>query len=75
LEKKRAADKRDKAWANKQQELARAEKRAQDSLANAESKLKKVQASNELDLMRARHKLSDAERPDEDEASSDSKEA
>ena len=67
LTKKRAADKQAHALAVKELELSLALKKAQDGVNSAESKLKKTQAKNELELMRARHKLDDSQKPDEDE--------
>ncbi len=67
LTKKRAADKQAHALAVKELELSQALKKAQDGVNSAEYKLKKTQAHNELELMRARHKLDDAQKPDEDE--------
>ncbi len=68
LTKKRAADKQAHALAVKELDLKLALKKAQDGVYGAESKMKKTQAHNELELMRARHKLDDAQKPDEDEA-------
>jgi len=65
LAKKRATDKQQHAWAVKELELSLALKKAQDGLSDAQAKLKKTQAKNELELMRARHKVEDAQRPDE----------
>ena len=66
LAKKKANDKQQHAWAVKELDLSLALKKAQDGVGDAQAKLKKTQARNELELMRARHKVEDAQRPDED---------
>ncbi len=67
LSKKKAADKKEHAMAVKERDLSLALAKAQESLTAAEAKLKKTQAHSELELLRARHKVEDAERVDDDE--------
>ncbi|HUR29703.1 MAG TPA: hypothetical protein VM509_16045 [Planctomycetota bacterium] len=71
LDKKRAASKKEHDLTVKERDLTLAVAKAQQEAGSAEAKLKKVQAHNELELLRARHKLEDAERPDDDEGSAD----
>ena len=65
LAKKKASDKQQHAWAVKELDLSLALKKAQDGVSDAQARLKKTQAKNELELMRARHKVEDAQRPEE----------
>lgn len=71
LTEKRVADKRDHGLVEKERELTLALRKAEQDLRGAEAKLAKTQAHNELELMRARHKLEDASRPDEDDEGED----
>jgi hypothetical protein len=69
LARKRAADREGHEWPTKERELSLALRKAQDGLESSEAKLVKTKASTELELLRAKHKVEEAERPDdEDEA-------
>ncbi len=68
LAKKRAADKQSHDWAVKERDLTQAREKASAGVASAEDKLKKTRASNELDLLRARHKLEEAQRGEDDDS-------
>jgi hypothetical protein len=69
LSKKRAADKKEHAMVVKERDLSLAVAKAQQGVTAAEAKLKKTQAHNELELLKARHKVEDAERPGDDDDS------
>lgn len=66
LEQKRAADHQSHTWPMKARELSLSVTKAEQAVGAAEAKLAKTKSQNELDLLRARHRLADAERPDDE---------